>query len=242
MPTSIENLVALSQTDKKLIGVRRSLTNLEKQIVTIRKPLDLIESEVKKKQEEYDNIVGKHENAKQQLQTEDEFITKLESQVPLIRTQKEFLAGKKQLEEARKRRGLAENELLENEIKQEESLSELKKLQEKFDSDSSAFKEQSAKLLEEKETATKDLEELKKDQEELMTTLDKNISNFYKRSQERGLFPIITPVSNKACGGCNTLLQPQLMNEMMSHPEEYRNCPFCYRIMYYIPEPETSES
>lgn len=242
MSMSIETVAALGQADQELLFLKRNFTILEDQIKVIRKPLDLCEISLQEKQQLSEEFAKKHLEFQQTLKTEDDFIVKVEAQVPLIRTQKEFLAGKKQVEEARKRRGIVEDELLENDINQEENEAKIKQLTEDLEETKEEYEIAIEQLLKDKKTTGQKIDSLEKNHKELFSALDESIAKFYERSQERGLTPIIVPVIDKACRGCNTLLQPQLVNEMIVHPNEHRNCPFCYRIIYYQPEPEAESS
>lgn len=235
---SIEHLVELSQTDQELLVSQRNLEEVENQIKTVRLPLDHCEHSLQEKKQLHEEVTLKHQIAQKQLGEADLFITKLEAQVPLIRTQKEFNAGKKQLEEARKRRGIVENELLESEIKQEEYQNELAQLQVEWEQKNEEFQKNTADLLKQKKCTTQKLEKLKGRQQELVTQLDSSLRTQYHNFRTRGILPAICPVVNKACSGCNSLLQPQLVNEMMTNPSQHRNCTFCFRIIYYLPGSE----
>ena len=236
--SNIENLIELSQTDQALSTTQRTLTEVEKQIKTARLPLDECERQFQEKKTLLEEVTLRHQVAQKQLGEADLFITKLESQVPLIRTQKEFNAGKKQLEDARKHRGNVENDFLESEIKQDEYQKELAQLQEDLEQKQQEFKTNIADLLKQQKTAAQQLETLKNRQETLILQLDTSLQTQYQNFSKRGLLPAICRVINKACSGCNSLLQPQLVNEMIAKPHQHRNCTFCYRIIYYLAESE----
>ena len=234
MPTSIEDLGALSQTDQHLITSQRSLELLEQQIMVVREPLNHYETKIQEIKEQHESVILIYQEAQKKLAEEDLFISKVEAQVPLIRTAKEFNARKKELEEARKRRGNAENELLESEIKQEEFQTEMNRLQEEWSQAKKAFEKNISDLILQKKSTTEKLNQLKKRQVDLRKKLDATLSRQYQNSRQRGIFPAICAVINKACSGCNSVLPPQMFNEMIANPDKHRNCPFCYRIIFYL--------
>ncbi|MBF0279346.1 MAG: hypothetical protein HQM13_16235 [SAR324 cluster bacterium] len=240
MSISIEQLAKLGQTDQELVVLQRKLSDVEKEIAGARLVVDRLEKSLKEKQHQFDEVTENRRLGQQKLGEADIFITKLEAQVPMIRTQKEFVAGKKQLEDARKHRGTIENELLECEINLDEYEADLKKLQEQMDEANEGFQKNIADLLKEQKSSTKKLEKLKKNKVELIGKLDPNIAAQYNNFLKRGITPAICQVVNKACTGCNSSLQPQFVNEMIGDPSQHRHCPFCFRILYYIPEPEKS--
>ncbi|MEC7213316.1 MAG: C4-type zinc ribbon domain-containing protein, partial [SAR324 cluster bacterium] len=45
-------------------------------------------------------------------------------------------------------------------------------------------------------------------------------------------------IVDKSCSGCNMLVQPQLVNELMVNPNSYKTCPHCSRILVYQPPVE----
>ncbi|MBF0289653.1 MAG: hypothetical protein HQM14_17715 [SAR324 cluster bacterium] len=238
MPTSIKNLAALDQTDRDLVVSEQTLKNLDKEIAVARMPLSACEESLKEKQAEYDELNLKEREAALKLSETEIFIEKLEAQVPLIRTQKEFVASKKQLEDARKRKGLLEEEIVNYMDSQTACQGQLEQLKEQLETEGKDFQHNIQNLLKEKDTTTSRLKALKKGHGELVAKLDSSLNQFYERSKERGIDPAICAVVNKACSGCNTVLQPQLVNEMIAKPNEHRNCPFCFRIIYYLPESE----
>ncbi len=236
MPTSIEDLVALSRTDQQLNTSQRSSEQLEQQIMEAREPLSHYESKLEEKKEQFESVTLINRDAQKKMEEEDLFISKVEAQVPLIRTVKEFNARKKELEEARKRRGIAENESLESEIKQEEYRTELNQLQENWSQAKEEFEKNITDLVLRKNSTTKKLNELKNRQVDLRTKLDAALSRQYQNFRQRRIVPAICPVVNKACSGCNSVLPPQMFNEMIANPDKHRNCPFCFRIIFYLAE------
>ena len=56
MPTSIEDLVALSRTDQQLNTSQRRSEQLEQQIMEAREPLSHYESELEEKKEQFESV------------------------------------------------------------------------------------------------------------------------------------------------------------------------------------------
>ena len=237
MSTSIEDLVALSQTDQQLLISQRSLEKLKQKIMVAREPLNQYETKIQEIKEQQESNILVYREAQKKFGEEDLFISKVESLIPLIRTPKEFNARKKELEEARKRRGSAENELLESEIKKEEFQKEMNRLQEDWSQAKDAFEKDITDLVLQKSSTMEKLNRLKKCQVDLKAKLDASLGRQYQNSRQRGIFPAICPVVNKACSGCNSVLPPQMFNEMIANSDKHRNCPFCYRIIFYLADP-----
>ncbi len=236
MSTSIETLVALGSTDQQLLQTQRELRRVEAQIADARKDVDYYEKEVNKKQQTHEEVETRHRDSRQRLEMEDLLVKKLEAQVPLIRTQKEFVASKKQLEETRKRRGLIEDEILEFEIQLEEATTELTHLKEHLSQSSEEFEGNIKSLLSEQKSLNKKLSKLKTRHKHVVADLDAKMAKFYDRCRTGGIVPAVCPMTNKSCSGCHMQLLPQLVNELLSDPSTYKNCPFCGRIVYYVPE------
>lgn len=236
MPQSINLLIDLASVDQQLILLRHNKKEIEHQIDKTRAEVDQCKKELDTQQAHYDEADHSSREVRSKLEQHDILIAKLESQVPHIRNEKEFVASKKQLEEARKHRGIVEDELLEYEIKKEEYGEKLKTCREKWEIATKKYEEESSQLFKDKETTTEHLNRLQSEHKSLLGKVDPAIQKFYTRCLTNGVNTPVCAINQKTCGGCHMLLQPQFINELLSNPDTYRNCPHCSRIVFIVPE------
>ena len=120
MPQTIESLIKLAETDRDLQKYVFAKSHLERQIDTARSVVDQHQKTIKQKKDEFELLSAECKDVNNNLQIQEELISRLDSQVPKIRNEKEFATSKNQLEEARKILGLLEDKMLDLDLKKED--------------------------------------------------------------------------------------------------------------------------
>ena len=240
MKLSIQPIIDLADTDRELQVFINSKSQLEKQIDTASSVVNKHKKTIEEKNDELNTLENESEELKSNIQIQEQLISHLNEQVPKIRNEKEFAASKNQLEEARKKLGVLEDDLLELDINKEDLDKELEKINVKLDESSTEFKQETSGLLNKQEKAEKQIAILAPRRTSLLQKIPKNIQRFYERCQNSGITTPICAIIDKSCSGCHMFLLPQLINELMSNPNSHKNCPHCKRILYYpVSEEET---
>jgi len=240
MNSSIQPLIDLADTDRELQAFIHSKSQLEKKIDTASSVVNKHKKNVEEKNDALNTLVNEAEELKNNIQIQEQLISKLNEQVPKIRNEKEFAASKSQLEEARKQLGVLEEKLLELDINKEDLDKELEQINVKLDESSTEFKQETSGLLKKQEKAEKQIAILSPRRTSLLRKIPQNIQRFYERCQNSGITTPICAIINKSCSGCHMVLLPQLINELMSNPNSHKNCPYCKRILYFpVSEEET---
>ncbi len=240
MILSIQPLIDLADTDRELQAVIHSKSQLEKQIDTASSVVNKHKKTIEEKNDELNLLGNEAEELKNNIQIQEKLISKLNEQVPKIRNEKEFAASKNQLEEARKKLGALEDNLLELDISKEDLEKEVERINVKLDESSTEFKQETSGLLKKQKKAEKQIALLSPRRTNLLQKNPKNIQLFYERCQNSGITTPICAIIDKSCSGCHMVLLPQLINELMSNPNSHKNCPHCKRILYFpVSEEET---
>ena len=240
MNLSIQPLIDLADTDRELQAFINSKSQLEKKIDTASSVVNKHKKNIEEKNNELNTLANEAEELKNNIQIQEQLITKLNEQVPKIRNEKEFAASKSQLEEARKQLGVLEEKLLELDINKEDLDKELEQIIAKLDESSTKFKKETSGLLKKQKKAEKQIAILSPRRTSLLKKIPQNIQLFYERCQNSGITTPICAIINKSCSGCHMVLLPQLINELMSNPNSHKNCPNCKRILYFpVSEEET---
>ena len=240
MNLSIQPLIDLADTDRELQAFINSKSQLEKKIDTASSVVNKHKKNIEEKNNELNTLVNEAEELKNNIQIQEQLITKLNEQVPKIRNEKEFAASKSQLEEARKQLGVLEEKLLELDINKEDLDKEWEQINVKLDESSTEFKQETSGLLKKQKKAEKQIAILSPRRTSLLKKIPQNIQLFYERCQNSGITTPICAIINKSCSGCHMVLLPQLINELMSNPNSHKNCPNCKRILYFpVSEEET---
>ena len=118
----MKTIERMAEVDVRLFEMRKKQRQYPRMLEEKRRQLDaeqLILNELTAPWEALENQIGQKEAT---IQVALETIEKFEEHMKLVTTQKEFLAAKKQVEEARKINTQLQNEILEARMKQDELL------------------------------------------------------------------------------------------------------------------------
>ena len=236
MPQTIESLIKLAETDRDLQKYIFAKSHLERQIDTARSVVDQHQKTIVQKKDEFEQLNSECNDVNNNLQIQEELISRLDSQVPKIRNEKEFATSKNQLEEARKILGLLEDKMLEEDLEKE-----IETINNRLSESNTEFKQETSGLQKKQAKAEKNIETLEPRRKRLLKKVPQKIKRFYERCQDSGISTPICAIEDKSCSGCNMVLLPQLVNELMSNTDSHKNCPNCSRILYF-PDVEEEEA
>jgi len=233
MQLTIQPLIDLANTDRDLMASIYSRSSLERKIDDARIMVDKHQKLIEEKNNNLVKLNFECEELRNNIQVQEQLISRLDNQVPKIRNEKEFAASKTQLEEARKTLGLLEDKMLELDIKKEGFDQEIETINLELTESDSLFKEETSSLFKKHQKAEQKIAQLVPRRDRLLKKIPLNIKLFYERCQENGISTPVCAILDKSCSGCNMILLPQLVNELMANPNSHKNCPHCSRILYF---------
>jgi len=233
MQRTIQTIIDLADTDRDLMTSIHSRSFLERKIDNARTVVNQHQKLIEEKNNELILLNNESEEVKNNIQIQEELISKLDQQVPKIRNEKEFAASKTQLEDARKMLGLLEDKMLELDIKKEDFDQEIETINIELTESNSAFELETSGLFKKHEKAEQKIAKLEPKRDRLLKKVPLNIKRFYEKCQESGISTPVCAIQDKSCSGCNMVLLPQLVNELMANPNSHKNCPHCSRILFF---------
>lgn len=233
MSRTIQPLIDLANTDRDLMASIYSRSYLERKIDDARTIVDQHQKLIEEKNNQLLLLNNECQEVKNNIQIQEELISKLDKQVPKIRNEKEFAASKTQLEEARKMLGILEDKMLELDIRKEDFDQEIETINSELSESNSAFEEETSGLFKKHEKAEQKIAKLEPRRDRLLKKIPLQIKRFYEKCQESGISTPVCAIQEKSCSGCNMVLLPQLVNELMANPNSHKNCPHCSRILYF---------
>jgi hypothetical protein len=221
------------EIERELEEIPRELNEFKRKHAKIERAI----SDKKKSRVTNEELIAQIRGEKEELQRNRE---KYESQIPLIKTQREYEAITNEIAQIDEKlqnyedvelEASSQIETLNGELEQQQNvLEELSTLigeKEKEVADLSKNKEKEHKAcLKERDTVAKGLDE------EIIYKFEKIVRN------KEGIG--IVSVKNNVCMGCNMLLPPQFVNDVRRE-DRLIFCPNCSRILYYRGEEEPAE-
>ena len=228
------------------IALLRELQEYDLKILALKNRIDALplgvaqlqgEAEEKKKEvEEKKKIIQNAELAQRKLELElrekEEQIRKFQLQLNEAKTNKEYTAFLKEIEEAKKEESLRESKIL-------EMMSEQDILRRDEEKEQILLKEANEKFLEKKKEAAAEMETLKsqlREEEDRRKVLAVNIAeaalSLYekvRKTKKNGL--VIAQIKDGTCSGCFMKL-PSTVVENVKKGKDFVLCENCSRILY----------
>ena len=218
----------ISAIEKTRQGYKDEMDGFSAEATRIQDMLSQLNAEIATLKEEEGEIM-------QDLKKQRDQVEKVESRLPEIQTQKEYVAVLKEIDLAKK----ANKDLEESLEGKQQEISVLDEDRKEKDTQLAAIAEKSeARGAELESLLSKSEETLKKriqGRESVAADLPKSLLRRYQNLFKRRDGLALAPASNGACLGCNMQLPPQQFNKLL-HAVDIETCPHCNRILFIDPE------
>ena len=157
-----------------------------------------------------------------------------------VTTQHEYMAARKQIDEARRLNVRLQDEIVDSRVKQEELEPQLKEVQTRYDKVLEDYKGAEAEILKVQSGMETEIAGYEQAKSEAAGKVDARSLTYYERLANSGKIPALVPTVSGICSGCNIALPPQDYNHLIANPAHYKTCSHCNRMIYYEP-PATAE-
>ena len=218
---SFEVNLKLRRIPERLAEARRQMESEETSLNEVKNPWEQLESEIK----------DKEDTSRVALET----IEKFEAHMKQVTNQKEYIAARKQVDEARRLNTRLQDEILERRVKQEELSPTLKARREQHARVKETYLAEEKVIQAEKALLEADAAQLSAEITKRLEGMDKALVARYQRLTKAGRVPAIVPIVNGSCNGCRMTLTPQAYNLLLANAEDLHTCPACTRFVYHQP-------
>lgn len=236
---SIDLLQELQAVESKLRGLRSQLRRRERIVHQQQLKLKQCDEKIQSKHREIQNIKLKLAELELELKSKEAEISKLQSQLNTAKSNKEYSTFLTQLNTARADSSKIEDQIL----KMLSEIDEMKTLlSEAENQKKEAEKELEAKRIEYeryKDELQKEIDATESELKELETRIDPEILDIFKRVADRHdgevLAEIIANDPKKQefiCSGCYMSVPLEIVNALLTKPDELQLCNACGRILY----------
>lgn len=239
----LQTLFQIAQDDRLLLQVQSELKKIPKAIAEARRQLDIQGKELQRLSGPTKSYQEQITEKEATIKVAKDTIQKFEEHMAKVTTQKEYLAAKKQVDEAKRQGDMLQEQILEARMKIEDIAPKMAESQERYENLLATFSEDEKGL-------NKKLEELKKQERTLQKSLEKLIGKLenkgefttqYKRLLRGKKQPAVVALKDHVCAGCHMALPHQSLNIIISQPEKIHTCSYCHRIVFYFIEEAPSE-
>jgi len=175
------------------------------------------------------------------LQMNQERVAKSHEKLRLVKTNKEYQSGLKEIDDLKAIMSKIEDDILGYLDQIEASTQELKGDQARLDTQAEQIREEKEAVRRDAEEARGNLQRLQAEAAHLSGQVPAEVLSLYRRVKAKKADGVaIVSVGASVCRGCNVNIPPQMYNELQ-RVDRLKNCPNCERIIYWEDEEGRSE-
>ena len=225
-------LVEVQAIDVRILEINKEREKLPVLVARAKEELSRAESEARAAQEAFDAATKEKKAAESEAKLESERLIKMKLRSSEIKTNKEYYAHLKEIEDCQKKITSLDDRSLELMEKIEKEEAELKDKKARLAEEEKKFEQEKAEIEKGFEDGVKELKELKKKRDALLPKASKPASDQYRHVLQRYPDSAVAEAVAGSCAGCRMMIPPQVFNNVRKG-EAIISCNNCGRILYY---------
>ncbi len=235
MHNKIKLLIKLQECDLKINSIQQKKKRLPEKIELLSKKMNEVKQELENDLAHLNALKKERREIEIEIDDMEEKIRKSNEKLSSIKTNKEYRAALKEIDELEEQKSQLEDRLLEIMETIEKAEKKHKLMQEEIKQKEEEFEKEKKKILAEEKVLDSEIEKLKKYRQELcdkISKIDKALLQKYDflRARKGGI--AISPVIRGVCQTCHLGIPPQKFNELIKG-DSLMTCPHCMRIIYW---------
>ncbi len=224
-------LIALQALDLKIEKNMIKERNLSSQMEGERNRVLELEDNLLRKKEMLKHIQIERRNEERGIEEIDSLLAKHEEEKYKIKSKEEFAALEKEISQGEEEKNKAEDILLELMEREEGLDEEIPALEKESKQANKDCQEKERILRVELDSTIEQLKYLENNRKKNISQLNSVLFQRYEQLQKTRENPVVLPISNGICDGCNVRVPPSLVARVRRR-EEIVYCENCTRILY----------
>lgn len=231
MRPELETLLQLQQVDLKILALKKALDESPSHYRALKSAQEEKEEELAQLKERLSSIQERKFEVEDELQMETERLKKSQKKLTTIKTEREYHALLKEIDEIKKANKEREDEIIEAEEEIEKVSAEIEAKKKELDELNAQLNHEEKELEKKTKALTTEIESLEKERENIEKDVQPNLLSKYTFLRDKRSGYVVVSVVQGVCGGCNMNIPPQLFNELLRDDKIY-TCPTCQRFIY----------
>jgi predicted nucleic acid-binding Zn-ribbon protein len=225
-------LIGLQNRDTRIKEVRKKKAEGPARIEALEADLIRMESEAEAEAKQLEASMLQRKLIEQEIDEIEEKIEKSKVKLANIKSNKEYQAALKEIEDREAQKSAREDRVLE--IMEEAEGLEKRAAEKKAQREAQrqAFEEEREKILQEVKALDRQLEGLEGEKSRLCEAIDQELLKKYNFIMKHKEGIAVSPVVQGVCQICHMGIPPQKFNEL-KRGDALMNCPHCSRIIYW---------
>jgi uncharacterized protein len=228
----IETLNKLQTVDDNLYHLRRELSQVDANLADLEAKLADSQTELTGLNEELEDARKTYRQGELDIKTNQETIAKSDAKLRQVKTNKEYQATLREIDELKRKNSALEDDLLGLLDKIEGAEKDLSEREQRAHQRKNEIMAEQKTVQEEAAEKKRQLTTLEAERDDITKTLPKAIMAQVEDVKSHVGRPIVASVSASICSGCNMNIPAQLYNELQRF-DSIKRCPLCQRIIYW---------
>ena len=228
----IEQLIVLQRVDNEILNLEKTIEEAPKKVASIKERLDIQKTQKAEVEEKIQMLKEQEEKLNKEIEEDNSKIKKSKNKLMMVENSREYHAMMREMDNLEKTNRMREEEKL----AVEEDLTTQNNLLASLDSEISRLEAEYEEMQRNLDTQLQEAEsrrqELKKEREASQQEIPKPILSRYEFIRSRLNNPVIVPVEEGVCTGCNISIPPQSFIELQKG-QQILSCPNCQRLIFW---------
>ncbi len=229
----IELLIDLQEKERRILQLQSELNGLPARQEQMRAGLTEIEQQLEEQKEALESLRKTYRAREGDLQNNQSRISKRSAQLRSVKTNQEYRALLKEIEEIRSGNSAIEDQMLQCLDDMEAAETVISRLNTEYGQEKERIAEKQGELDAYARDCRAEQERLRTACEEIKPHISSDMFQKYRFIQGQTGGSAVAGVKNAVCMGCYMNIPPQLYNEL-HRGDELRCCPHCQRILYVL--------
>lgn len=227
----IKNLIKLQGIETEAAGISSTVNGVDKKLEELDLRVEEFRSTLENEQTLFDDLNKKYRSHEHEVKDNDSAISKNKEKLGIVKSNKEYQALLKGIDELKVKNSRIEDEMLEALDKIEDAEKNIALKKEEFNRFSEEMAGEKDAIAKEAEKGKKKLAELEAERDKIAGLVNAELMGRFNTIKERVGPVAIVPIINAVCKGCNVNIPPQMYNELLQNGD-LKLCPHCQRMIY----------
>jgi len=229
MREDVKLLYEVQKLDEELLALREQIRLYTPQLKELETRLERRKKEIAEVEEKEKSLKKKHYDLEFEMKVKEEQISNLLSRQSWVKTNEQYQALTKEIDNLKKEISNIEDQILEIYNGEESIKIEIVRARKAFEEENKEIKEEYERIERRIAEKREKLIQTKKDRPRLLEKIPPDLLKIYEKKEKKFPANVIVLVKNQSCGGCHLQLLPQSLINL--HKEQkISTCRGCGRI------------
>lgn len=232
MDVEFEKLIQLQRLDSEIKKTARFLENVPRQIAEIDRKIEDSAKAAAAAQEKMAQNQKKRRSLEVEIKDVKDYVAKYKRQLNAVKTNKEYTALLKEIEESQKKIDRLEEEVIAEMLLADDIQKEIKEADQELARAREKFSQEKQEILQKKKEIEEKAAKLNEEKEALLPQIPPEQASLYLSISRKKGGVALSPVRGDFCAMCHMRIRPQVLNELRE-ARKLILCENCGRILYW---------